>query len=77
MHPYIQHKLTDARVAGLHSHAERRRVVQAARRATRRPAAQSVAGPGLRHVLPALLTASGQRRHHGALAAQAPQGQRA
>lgn len=78
MHPCIQQKLTGTRVAEIRSQAERQRIARAARRATRRPAAQPVAGPVclLHQVLPALLTAYGRPRQHGALAAQAPQGQR-
>ncbi len=81
MHPYLQHQLADARVADMHSRAERQQIARAARRArraARRPAAQPVAGPGslLQHVLSALLATYGQRRQPGALAAQVPQGLR-
>ena len=44
MHPYIQHHLADARVADMHSHAERQRFSRAARRARR--AAQPIARRG-------------------------------
>jgi len=49
MHPYIQHHLADARVADMHSHAERQRFTRAARRARRaaqRTAAQPIARRG-------------------------------
>lgn len=48
MNPYIRHHLADARVADMHSHAERQRAVRAARRARRaaqRPAIQPIVGP--------------------------------
>jgi hypothetical protein len=76
MRPYIQYQLTSIHVAGMRGQAERQRIVRAARharRAPQRPAVQPIAGPGSvpHHVL---LTACGQRRQPGALAAQAPQG---
>lgn len=79
MHPSIQQKLTDTRIAEMRSEAERHqaaRTARRARRATQRPAAQPIADPGsvLRQVLSALLTAYGQRRQPGTAAAQAPQG---
>jgi hypothetical protein len=49
MHPYIQRHLADARVADMHSDAERQRIARAARRARRaaqRPTVQRIAGPG-------------------------------
>lgn len=49
MHPYIQYHLAAARIADLHSHAERQRTTRAARRARRaaqRPAAQPIARRG-------------------------------
>lgn len=81
MHPYVQQKLTDTRIAEMRSEAERHRLARAARRARRaaqRPAAQPIADPGsvLRQVLPALLTTYGQRRQPGTAAAHAPQGLR-
>jgi hypothetical protein len=81
MHPYIQHQLTDARIAEIRSDAERHRVARAARRAqraTQRPAGQRIAGPGsvLGHVLSALLTTSGQRRQPRTAAVQVPEGLR-
>jgi hypothetical protein len=79
MHPYIQHQLTDARIAGIRSDAERHRIARAARRAqraTQRPAAQPDAGSGsvLDQVLSALLTTCRRRQQPGTAAAQAPQG---
>jgi hypothetical protein len=47
MHPYIHQHLTAARVADMHSHAERQRIARAARRA-RRAARQPAAQPGAR-----------------------------
>jgi hypothetical protein len=81
MHPYIQQKLTDSRIAEMRSKAERNRIAQAARRArraTQQPATRPDAGPGsvLHHVLSALLTTDGQRRQPGTAAAQAPHGLR-
>jgi hypothetical protein len=81
MYPYIQQQLTDARLADMHSQAERHQIARAARRArsaTRRLAAQPGTGPGsvLDHVLPALRTTNGRRRQPGALAAQPPHGLR-
>jgi hypothetical protein len=81
MHPYIQHQLTNARLADMHSQAERHQIARAARRAasaTQRPAAQPATGPGsvLDHALPPLRTTNGRRRQPGALAAQAPHGVR-
>ncbi len=78
MHPYIQQKLTDTRIAEMRSEAECYRIARAARRArraTQRPATQPIADPGsvLRQVLSALLTTYGQRRQPGTAAAQAPQ----
>lgn len=49
MHPYIQHHLAAARIADMHSHAERQRITRAARyarRAAQRPAAQPIARRG-------------------------------
>ena len=54
MHPYIQRHLADARVADMHSDAERQRIAGAARRARRaaqrptvqRPTVQPIAGSG-------------------------------
>lgn len=81
MPPYIQYQLANIHVADMRGQAEHQRIARAARlacRASQRPAAQPIAGPGsvLHHVLPALLTTRSQRRQPGALAAQAPQGLR-
>jgi hypothetical protein len=70
MHPYLQQKLIDTRIAEIRSEAERHRIARTARRArraTQRPAGQPTAGPGsvLHHVLEALLTTYGQRRRPG------------
>lgn len=79
MHPYIQHKLTDIRIAEIRSEAGSYRIARTARRArraSRRPATQPNTGPGsvLHHILAALLTTCGQRLQPGTVAAQAPQG---
>lgn len=81
MNPYLQHQIAGARIAEIGSEVERHRIARTARRArraTQRPAAQPVAGPGsvLHHVLTALLTTYGQRRQPGMVAAQAPGGLR-
>ncbi len=78
MHPYIQQKLIDTRIAEMRSEAERHQMARMARRATQRPAAQRIAGPAsvLHHVLSALLTTYGQRRQPGTAAAQVPEGLR-
>lgn len=78
MHPYIQQELIDSRIAEMRGQAERHQMARRARRATRRPAGQRIAGPGsvLGRVLPALLTTCGQRPQPGTAAAQVPGGLR-
>ena len=65
MHPYIQHQLTQLRVADLHRQAEDHRIARDARqgrRADRRLSAHPFRRPGtvLQHLLPAVLTGSGR-----------------
>jgi hypothetical protein len=71
MNPNIQHMLADARTADLRGEAERRRLARLARPASGHTAARRISGPGfaLGQAISALVTAGGQRRHPGAVAA--------
>jgi len=81
MHPYIQQKLIDARIAEIRSEAKRHRMtrtVRRARHATQRPVGPRIAGHGsvLHHVLSVLHTIYGQQRQSGPAVAQVPEGMR-
>jgi len=77
MHPYIQHQLTQLRVADMHRQAEDHRIARDARRARRgdrQLSALPFRRPGtvLRHLLPTVLTGYGQRLRPAPAAPQLP-----